>query len=241
MTLDTQHSKSIENLDLENNLLHIESDTDIQLQHLTSTSITSSNIQEMFNETNKIHYEYQESSTSTNIQEVSQSHTDSSPNSLWNKHFSWPKENKMNPNLKRKRPIVPYAITSKTWKDMQVEKENLKNEKESLIEEKRNARILKKIEIGNIKKLKKKKVVVKNKKSDSPINDTSSEDDLSFSNVEIKSVYPVLHTDKFGIGNYVIVIYEDEYFPDIIKKFKNSEYEVSTYIICYYIYLEPNI
>jgi len=36
------------------------------------------------------------------------------------------------------------------------------------------------------------------------------------------SVYPLLRTDKFDIGNYVIVIYEDEYFPGIIKKFKNS-------------------
>jgi len=102
-----RRTTSNENLLFENNFLHIESDTDIQLQHLTPTSTTSSNIQEMFNETNKIHYEYQESSTSTNIQEVSQSHRDSSPNSLWNKHFRWPKENKMNPNLKRKRPIVP--------------------------------------------------------------------------------------------------------------------------------------
>lgn len=226
----------MENLDLENNLLCTESDTDILLQNLTTISNTASNVQEIFNQTNKMQHEYQESSTSTNIKEVSQSHTDSSPNSLWNKHFSWPKENKINPNLKRKRPIVPYAITSKIWKDIQVEKENLKKEKESLIEEKRNARILKKIEIENIKKLKKKKVVVKKKRTDSPIKDTSSsEDDSSFSNVEIENAYPLLCTDKFNIGNYVIVIYEDEYFPGVIKTCKNSEYEVSTLFVIIYI------
>lgn len=136
---------SNENIVFENNLLHIESDTDIQLQHLTTISNTTSNVQEMSNQTNKIQYKYQEPSTSTNIQELSRSHTDSSPNSMWNKHFSWPKEDKINPKLKRKRPIVPYAITIKIWIDIQVEKENLKEEKESLIEEKRNARVLKKL------------------------------------------------------------------------------------------------
>jgi len=81
-----------------------------------------------------------------------------------------------------------------------------------------------------------KKVVVKNKKTNSSINDTSSsEDDSSFSNVEIENAYPLLRIDKFNIGNYVIVIYENDYFPGVIKTCKNSEYEVSTLFFVIYI------
>lgn len=55
-----QHSISMESLDLENNLLCIESNTDIQLQNLTTISNTASNVQEISNQTNKMQYEYQE-------------------------------------------------------------------------------------------------------------------------------------------------------------------------------------
>lgn len=72
--------------------------------------------------------------TSPNIPEHSPCHVDKSPNSPWNKHFNWPKENKIDQNIKRK-----ILITSKKWKDIQVEKENLKKEKESILEKKRNA------------------------------------------------------------------------------------------------------
>jgi len=89
-------------------------------------------------------------------------------------------------------------------------------------------------------------VKVKNEKTDSSINDTSSEEDSSFNNVEIESANqganPLLCTDKFDIGNYVIVIYEDEYFPGVIKTCKTSEYKVSTlFVIIYILSLTYNI
>lgn len=66
-----------------------------------------------------------------------------------------------------------------------------------------------------------------NKKNEIPNNDLSSEDDSSNTSIEMRNSY--FHsTNIFDVGNHVIVVYEDEYFPGVIKIFKKSEYEVNT-------------
>lgn len=61
---------------------------------------------------------------------------------VWDHHFSWPEE-EINEN-KKQRPEIPYAITSKKWKDIQIDKDKKKLEQETLILERKNARLLKK-------------------------------------------------------------------------------------------------
>lgn len=68
---------------------------------------------------------------------------------------------------KKKKYIVPvpYAITSKEWKEIHTEKENKRIAKETLILEKRNARLMKKIENENKRKSKGNKNIIKKNKS----------------------------------------------------------------------------
>lgn len=141
---------------------------------------------------------------------------------LWKQHFSWPKEEiKGNKNPKFK---IPYAITSDKWKNIQIEKEKRKLEKENLILEKRNARILKKVNAE--KKRKNEKVLpkgnTKKQKSENSLDTRILT--ITEENTTKKS------TDNYSVGDFVMVQYEGEYFPGIIKEKKNQEFKVSSKI-----------
>jgi len=89
----------------------------------------------------------------------------SSVEDVWDQHFSWPKE-EIKEN-KKQRAKNPYAITSKKWKDIQIDKEEKKLEKEALILDRKNARLLKKNNIENKRKIKNVKPNVITKKTKS--------------------------------------------------------------------------
>jgi len=125
---------------------------------------------------------------------------------VWDHHFSWPAE-EINEN-KKQRPKIPYAITSKKWKDIQIDKEKKKLEKETLILERKNARLLKKNNIENKRK-------TENVKS----NDNTKKPKILKESTKLKK--------NFSVGDDVMVQYEGEFYPGIIEAIKKKELKVS--------------
>lgn len=150
-----------------------------------------------------------------------------SPTNILEMHFKWPKEEK---NVKnKKRPPTMYAITSSNWKKIQREKEEQKVIKDNLVIEKRNARLIKKIETEN----KKNKNKLKKQNIDNSVNNLSSSEQgipIMAEEQSITSVTSTKSKQNFAINDHVIVQYEGEYFPGIITLIKNKEYKVSIII-----------
>jgi len=131
----------------------------------------------------------------------------SSVEDVWDKHFSWPKE-EIKEN-KKQRAKIPYAITSKKWKDIQIDKEEKKLEKETLILERKNARLLKKNNIEN-----------KRKTENVKPNDNTKKQKVLKEFTKFK--------ENFSVGDNVMVHYEGEFYPGIIEAKKKKELKVST-------------
>lgn len=125
---------------------------------------------------------------------------------VWGHHFSWPGEEIK--ETKKHRPKIPYAITSKIWKDIQIDKEKKKLEKETLILERKNARLLKKNNIEN-----------KRKTENVNYNDNTKKPKILKEFTKFKK--------NFSVGDDVIVQYEGEFYPGIIEAIKKKELKVS--------------
>jgi len=132
----------------------------------------------------------------------------------------------INPNKKNSKPPVPYAITSEQWRNIQEEKETEKKEKEEAIKKRREIRIQK-------QKLAEEKQIAANEKE--------SNDNDSTSDSESEPVVPPKKFKKntnyilcdYKVGDYVIIEYEKEYFPGIIRKVKKKiqMYEISAMVM----------
>lgn len=163
---------------------------------------------------------------------------------LWRQHLSWPR---LQPSTKKKTQQlkIPYAITSKKWKEIQEKKENERLEKEKILKGKREAKMKKKMEKETIAKRKKttkdtnvtsrKKLKLSIKidaKSDTENSKENNADNLQDKSENILSADHHVKNNLYNIGNYVIVRYEEAYFPGIVKNLRGSEYEVSVMWLC---------
>ncbi|KAL4153168.1 hypothetical protein QTP88_001001 [Uroleucon formosanum] len=98
---------------------------------------------------------------------------------------------------------VPYAITSSKWMRIQKEKEDKKLTKETLSLEKRNGRLMKKIETENKRKSKEiNKVPIKKPK----VINSKDVPNLEKTNFEAQKIKNTLN-----VGDYVVVIYKGKY------------------------------
>jgi len=154
--------------------------------------------------------------------------TKNSTQQIWDKHFKWSKEENSDLKNKNKTIPVPYAITSSKWMLIQKEKEDKKLAKETLILEKRHARLMKKNETENKRKSREINEVPINKPK---VINTKDVLNLEETNFEAQKIKKTLNVD-----DYVIVIYEGEYFPGVIKSIKKSQ---SMYKVINPIVLKP--
>lgn len=152
---------------------------------------------------------------------------------VWSQHLHWPSETPK--TTKRKcndNSRMPYAITSKKFKEYMDKKEAVKREKEEL-KVQRKLKVNFKIKKTNSKTKTKKKInkdsvesLVKetseNAKRDSLDTDTKDMDDG-----EEKKLSTSGQSEPI-IGSYVIVLYDKVAFPGIIKNIDGDEYEVQT-------------
>lgn len=132
--------------------------------------------------------------------------SNSSFKDVWDNHFSWPKEEIK--EKKRQKAKIPYAITSTKWKDIQIDKEEKKLEKETLILKRKNERLLKKNNIDN-----------KRKTENVKPNSSTKKQKVLKESTKFKK--------NFSVGDNVMVQYEGEFYPGIIEEKKKKELKVS--------------
>ncbi|KAG5864192.1 hypothetical protein JTB14_034891 [Gonioctena quinquepunctata] len=131
---------------------------------------------------------------------------------VWQSYLRWPKiaDSKRD---KKVEIIMPFAIVSKEWKEYYDKKEKEKDMKINIAEQK--------------KILKTKKIRNKKDENNENWNDDESEHQEK-SDMENKN--RGTEHGKFEIGDFVVVRYDDEYFPGKIENGENEEFEVSTMI-----------
>ncbi|CAI6351500.1 unnamed protein product [Macrosiphum euphorbiae] len=146
--------------------------------------------------------------------------TESSIDNIWSTHFPWPKTPSSQGSTKSSERKVPYAITSVQWQEIQKEKECVKLKKQEAIDFRKEERKRKAIEKEITLDEKRKK---KNTKKD---NVEELEDIKKLIPQTQTSTSKVSKTSSYTVGCFVIVEYEEEYFPGEIMKKKANEYQV---------------
>ncbi|CAH1955407.1 unnamed protein product [Acanthoscelides obtectus] len=144
---------------------------------------------------------------------------------VWSQHLRWPSEpvkstkRKSNDNTR-----MPYAITSKKFKEFMDKKEAVKQKKEEL-------RVQRKLKVNLKAKTKKINPKPKTKIKDNIKNHTERKSggndslDMKENNIGAEE-----NSNSSGpdTGSYVIVLYDEKPFPGIVKNIEGEEYEVQT-------------
>lgn len=163
----------------------------------------------------------------------------------WEMHLTWPKAE---PSAKkRKIEKVPFAITSKKWREIQLLKENKKIEEQKAKEKKKLENSMKK----ELKKDQKKEKTCNSEKLGSkrprqtkginvdlilPTDEHSNDNETA----GVNDLHEMTHSDStspskeqsYEVDQYVKVMYDGVCYPGIVKAVNEHEYEVSTMIKC---------
>lgn len=151
------------------------------------------------------------------------------------KALFWPEETMKETKRKRKEKI-PAVITSKAWQDYHTKKEAEKRRKVEIKEKKSQERQAKKLEKDKKKKKsKQKKLLTSDSESeeqwvesgdsldDVNLEQENSDDDFGYYKVQAKS-----RNKQPCHSSYVIVKYEQRYFPGRVTKLDTDGYFIST-------------
>lgn len=115
---------------------------------------------------------------------------------------------------KSKNPKMPFAITASKWREIQIKKEEERLKKEDSMKKKREIREQKKLKIlkrKNVARSRSSKRRFNNNENICPEGEPSNiPNDADINN-------------KYKIGDYVVVDYEGNHFPGIVKNMQKEE------------------
>lgn len=147
---------------------------------------------------------------------------------IWKKHLHWPKIEEKVSN-KKVKDIMPFALTSKEWKAHYDAKERNKVEVIALKERRKQDR-KRKAEEKNAQPKKRQKLIKSKDNCNTSVPKGIHSETFKYS--EDNNIQDVESETEYKLNDFVIVRYDNKYFPGNVLNKEGTEYEVTTMVEC---------